>query len=95
MEDNHYVIMDKYPNNQLIARIQMTSNKMFPFTLKPTMNRNTTQAVGKAKYVQLETTFTTKSGHSSNEENSACSIKKGECGTKMQATFQYEVHDDS
>jgi hypothetical protein len=27
MEDNHCVIMDKCPSNQLIAKIQMTSNK--------------------------------------------------------------------
>jgi len=39
MEDNHYVIMDRYPRNHLITRIQMTSNIMFPLTLKPVMKR--------------------------------------------------------
>jgi hypothetical protein len=95
MEDNHCVIMDKCPSNQLIARIQMTSNKMFPLTLKPTKKKNTTLVVGKEKYVQLDTAFTTESVCSSNEENSVCSIKKGENGAEMKATFQSEVHDDS
>jgi hypothetical protein len=49
MEDNHCVIMDKYPSNQLIAKIQMTSNKMFPLTLKPTKKKNTMLVVGKEK----------------------------------------------
>jgi len=51
MEDNHYVILDKYPRNQLIARIHMTSNTLFPLTLKPPMKRKTTQVVSKEKYV--------------------------------------------
>ena len=51
MEDNHYVIMDRYPSNQRIGRIQMTSNKMFPLTLKPTKKKNAMLVVGKQKYV--------------------------------------------
>jgi hypothetical protein len=42
--------MDKYPRNQLIARIQITSNKMFPLTLKLAMKRKKMIAVGKEKY---------------------------------------------
>jgi hypothetical protein len=50
MEDNDSVIMDKFPSNQLIARIHMTSNKMFPLTLKPSKKKNTMLAFGKEKY---------------------------------------------
>jgi hypothetical protein len=57
MEDNHCVILDKCPNNQLIATIQMKINKMFPFTLKPTMKKNTMQFSYDTKNVQSETTF--------------------------------------
>ena len=39
MEYNHCVIMEKYPSNQLIARIQITRNKMFPLTLNLTMKK--------------------------------------------------------
>jgi hypothetical protein len=77
MEDNHCVIMDKCPRNQLITRIKMTSNMMFPLTLRKTKKKNTTQDIGKKKYVQSDTTFTTESLRNSNEENSVCNIKKG------------------
>jgi hypothetical protein len=76
MEDNHCVIMDKCPSNQLIARIQMISNRVFPLTLKPTKKKNTVLVAGKSKYAQSDTAFTTESVCSSNEENSVCSIKK-------------------
>jgi hypothetical protein len=95
MEDNYFVIMDKCPSNQLIAKIQMTSNRMFPLKLKPTKKKNTTLVVGKEKDVQLDIAFTTESAHSSNEENSAHITKKGENGIEMKETFQSDVHDDS
>ena len=79
--------MDKCPSNLLIEKIQMTSNKMFPLTLNPIKKKNTTQTVDKGKGAQLDTAFTTKSAHSSNEGNSARSIKKGENGTQIKATF--------
>jgi hypothetical protein len=81
MEDNHCVRMDKYPSNILIAKIQMTSNMMLPFTLQPSKKKNTTQTVGKGKSAQSDTAFTVERERSSNEENSARSIKKGENGT--------------
>jgi hypothetical protein len=68
MEDNHCVILDRYPSNQLIARIQMTSNIMFPLTLKPTMKRKTMQVVYDTKDVQSDTAFKEES-----EEVSVCS----------------------
>jgi len=61
MEDNHCVIMDRYPSNQLIARIQMTSNIMFTLTLKPTMKRQTMQGFYEEKYVHSDTAFKEKS----------------------------------
>lgn len=95
MEDNHCVIMDRCPRNQLIARIQMTNNKMFPLTLKPSKKKNIAQVFGKTKDMQYDTIFTAESASTSNKENSVRGIKKGESGTEMQATFQFEVHDDS
>jgi hypothetical protein len=59
MEDNHCVIMDKFPSNILIAKIQMTSSRMFPLALKPTKKKNTTQTVYKGKSAQSNTAFTT------------------------------------
>jgi hypothetical protein len=86
MEDNHRVIMDKFPSNLLIAKIQMTSNKMFPLTLKPSKKKNTTLFFGKEKDVQSNTAFTVES---------VCSIRKGENNAKIKASFQSEIHDDS
>ncbi len=68
---------------------------MFSLTLKPAKKKNTTLVVGKEKDAQLDTAFTAKSAHSFNEEKSGHSIKKGESGTDMHATFQFEVEDDS
>ena len=49
---------------------------MVPLTLNQTKKNNTMLVVGKAKYVQWDTTFTTEITGSSNEENSAPSIRK-------------------
>jgi hypothetical protein len=84
MEDNHRVIMDKFPSNQLIEKIQMTGNKMFPLTLKPIKKKNTTQSTGKKE-----------SAHNFNEENSACNTNKGENGAEMNVSFQSKIQDDS
>jgi hypothetical protein len=83
MEDNDCVIMDKCPSNPLIAKTQMTSNRMFPLTLKPAKKKNIVQTLDKGKSMQLDTAFT--SG------NSAHNIKKGENGTELKATFQSEI----
>jgi hypothetical protein len=60
MEDNQCVIMDRYPSNRLIAKIHMTSNRMFSLTLKQSKKKNTMLVVGKSKDVQLDTAFTKK-----------------------------------
>jgi hypothetical protein len=57
MEDNHCVILERYPRNQIITRIQMTSNRMFPLTLNPTMKRKKVQDVYEAKDVHSEIAF--------------------------------------
>ena len=91
MEVNHYVIMDKFPSNELIAGIHMTGNRIFPLTLKLTKKKNTTLVVGKGKTVQLDTAFTTKSECSSDEENSARGTKKGEIDTKIHFSLNYMI----
>lgn len=32
------IILDKFPSNQLIAKVQMTSNRMFPLKIKMDLN---------------------------------------------------------
>jgi hypothetical protein len=58
MEDNHCVIMEIYPRNQLISRIHMTSKKKIPLTLNPAKNKNTSLVFGKANNAQLDIAFT-------------------------------------
>ena len=41
MEDNHYVIKDLHPRNQLIEKVPMTSNHLFPLRIIPDMKGNT------------------------------------------------------
>jgi len=57
MEDNHYVILDRYPSNQPITRIYMKSNKMFPLTLKPSMKRKKMKPIYGAKCVHSDIAF--------------------------------------
>jgi hypothetical protein len=66
----------------------MTSNKMFSLKLNPTKNKNTTLTIDKGKSVQLDTALTTESVRSTNEENNAHNIKKGENGAEMKEKFQ-------
>ena len=73
----------------------MTSNKMFPLTLKPTKKKNTTLIFSKGISAQLDTTFIAESAHSSNEENSSRDTKKGGSGAEINVTFQSEIKDDS
>jgi len=57
MEYNQCVIMERYLRNQLLARIEMTRNRMLPLTMKPTEIKDTVLVVGKTKYTQLDTAF--------------------------------------
>ena len=45
MEDNHCVIKDKHPSNQLIAKVPMTRNHLFPLRIVP----DNTEAAFKAE----------------------------------------------
>ena len=40
LEDNHRVIKDIQPRNQLIAKVPVTSNHLFPLTIVPDMKGN-------------------------------------------------------
>jgi hypothetical protein len=94
MEDNQCVILDRYPSNQLITKIQMTSNIMFPMTLKPSMKRKTMQVVYEENDVHSDTAFKEESEevsvHCSKEVKVSVHSSKREedNGTKLHATFQ-------
>ena len=50
MEDDHCVIKDKRPSDQLIEKVPMTSNRMFPLRIVPDMKGKTnTRAAFKGK----------------------------------------------
>ena len=50
MEDNHYVIKYIHPSNQMIAKVPMTRNHLFPLRIVPYMKGNTNiRALFKAK----------------------------------------------
>ena len=38
LKNRKCIILDKFPSNQLIAAIKMTSNRMFPLKIKPDLN---------------------------------------------------------
>ena len=41
IEDDHYVIKDKHPSDQLIEKVPMTSNCLFPLRIVPNLKGNT------------------------------------------------------
>ena len=45
MEDDHYAIKDKHPSNQLIAKVPLTSNCLFPLRIVPDMKGKTNARV--------------------------------------------------
>ena len=45
MEDDHCVIKDKHPSDQLIAKVPMTSNRLFPLRIVPGMKGKTNVGV--------------------------------------------------
>ena len=46
IEDNHCVIKDKCPSNQFIAKVPMTSNRLFPLRIVPDMKGKTNMTYG-------------------------------------------------
>ena len=45
MEDNHYVIKYIHPSNQMIAKVPMTRNFLFPLRIIPYMKGKTNTRV--------------------------------------------------
>ena len=78
MEDDHCVIKDKRPNDQLIAKVPMKSNRLFPLRIVPDMKGKTN--IGSA--------FKEES-----EEIVELLDKRENCSANLQATFQTEVQD--
>ena len=80
IEDNHCVIKDKHPSDQLIAKVPMTSNCLFPLRIVLDMKGKTnTGAAFKEK-----------------SKETVKSLDKKENGsTNFQVAFQTEVHDES
>ena len=80
MEDNHCVIKDKHPSNQLIEKVLMTRNCLFPLRIVSDMKGKTNTG----------DTFKEKS-----EETVELHNKKENGNANLQATFQTEVQDES
>ena len=58
IEDNHYVIKDKHPSNQLIEKVPMTSNRLFPLRIILDMNGKTnTRVAFKEKRKEVDKHF--------------------------------------
>ena len=73
MEDEHCVIKDKRPRDQLIAKVPMTRNRLFPLRIVPDMK-------GKVK---------TRAAFNKESKETVESLDKKENGsTNLQASFQ-------
>ena len=79
MEDDHYVIKDKHPSDQLIAKVPMTSNHLFPLRIVPDIK-------GKTK---TGATFKAES-----EETVEILDKRENCSANLQAAFQTEALEE-
>ena len=80
MEDDHCVIKDKRQSNQLIAKVSMTSNCLFPLRIVSNMK-------GK---INIRAAFRAES------KETVESLDKKENGSaNLQAAFQTEVQDES
>ena len=76
MEYDHCVIKDKRPCDQLIAKVSMTSNRLFPLMIVPGIKGKTNSGA----------TFKAKS-----EETVGFLNKRENCSANLQVTFQREV----
>ena len=80
IEDYHCVIKDTCPSDQLIAKVPMTSNRLFPLRIVPDMKVKTnTGAAFKAESKETVESLDKKENGSAN----------------LQAAFQTEVPDES
>ena len=81
MEDDHCVIKDKCPSDQLIEKVPMTSNRLFPLRIIPDMKGKTNKGVAfKEESKEIVDPLDKKENASSDD---------------LQASFQTEVQDES
>ena len=80
MEDNQYVIKDMCPRNQMIEKVPMKRNHLFPLRITPNMKEK--ENTGAAFKVE------------SKEEDKHCDQEEIE-NTGIQTAFQPEVEDES
>ena len=80
MEDDHCVIKDKRQSDQLIAKVPMTSNRLFPLRIVLDMKgKKNIGAVFKAE----------------SKETVELLDKKENGSANLQAAFQTEIRDES
>ena len=80
IEDDHYVIKDKCPSDQLIEKVPMTSSHLFPLRIVPDMKGKTNTGVAfKVESKEIVELLDKKENGSAN----------------LQAVFQTEVQDES
>ena len=80
MEDENYVIKDKHPSDQLIAKVPMKSNRLFQLRIVPDIK-------GKTK---IGVAFKAES-----EETIELLDKRENCSANLQAAFQTKVQNES
>ena len=73
MEDNHCVIKDLHPSNQLMTKIPMTSNRLFPLKMIPYIKGKENSGVA------FKTQYKEAAKHCNKEEKET---------TKIQVSFQ-------
>ena len=54
MEDNHYVIKDIHPSNQLIEKVPMIRNHFFPLNIAPKNTKFSFKAESKEEVVHCD-----------------------------------------
>lgn len=92
--------MDKFPRNQIIAKVNMTSNHMFPLRIRLDMKGKIVQVVDDTRNVNYGATFkveNTKTAVATDSSKIAQSNSKEEkdCCVETQSTFQLVVKDES
>ena len=80
MEDNNCVIKNIHPSNQLIEKVPMISNQLFPLRI--------------IRYMKGKRNIGAAFEEESKEEDTQCD-KKEKDNTKIQEPFQKEVQDES
>ena len=108
MENNECVILDKFPSNQLIAKVKMTNNRMFPLRIVPDIKGKAPQAVNETKNAHFGSDFKEEKIESVSDLHShdiTSKINSNECnfsskeeevsGVQTQTALQSIVLDES